>query len=162
MTIVPNCPPEFIPAACDVDVSLHKRRHGWRERIVRVAASSAALMAALIAIAGILSSSPSRQHPLSSLGEKYFLDYSQLNNIPCRADCGDEGAQDQEKYVKDSIESNMEKQYLKNHSKHISLEQKEEAAEADWYQRHLPSLAMNGANNYDMDCFYHHEVSQYC
>ena len=173
----PNCPPAFIPAACDVGFSLHERRHGWRDRTAGMLASSAALIAALIAIAGILSSSPSRQHTvvaLSSLGEKYLLDYSQLNSIPCRADCGDEGAQNGQKdsmvKVQDGrstsrtvSQGNMEKQYLlKNHSEHISLEQKEESAEADWYQRHLPSLAMDGANNYDIDCFYHHEVSQYC
>ena len=173
-TIAPNCHPAFIPAACDLDVSLDDRRHGWRERVRGgcAVASSAALIAAFIAIAGILSSSPSRQHTLSSLGEKYLIDYSLLNNIPCRADCGDEGAQNGKKDYTVKVngwrstsrtlsQGKMEKQHLKNHSEHISL-YKEESAEADWYQRHLPSLAMDGANSYDIDCFYHHEVSQYC
>ena len=176
---MPNCSPAFIPAACDVDFSLHERRHGWRDRTCRYStvASSAALIAALIVIAGIFTSSPSRQHTvvaLSSPGQRFLLDYSQLNSIPCRADCGDEGAQNGKKDFMDKVQDwrsksrtvsqgNREKQYLlKNHSEHISIEQKEESAEANWYQRHLPSLAMDGANKYDIDCFYHHEVSQYC
>jgi hypothetical protein len=39
---------------------------------------------------------------------------------------------------------------IKDHAEHLSREQKKEEA-----------LAMDGANDYDIDCFYHHEVS-YC
>jgi hypothetical protein len=126
-----------------------------------------ALIAVLIAISSILSSSPNTQHTAksSSLGEKYVLE-----DIPCRADCGDEGAQNGQENamvkVKDLrstsrtlSQGNMEQQkHVKDRSEHISLQQKEEEAEVAWYQRHLPSLAMDGANNYDVDCFYHHEV----
>jgi hypothetical protein len=160
--------PEFIPSACDVEVCLHDRRPRWRERTVRGGFAVAALIAVLIAIASILSSSPNTQHTAksSSLGEKYMLE-----DIPCRADCGDEGAQNGQEHAVVKVndlrstsrtlsQGNMEQQKdVKDRSEHISLQQKEEeAAEVAWYQRHLPSLAMDGANNYDMDCFYHHEV----
>ena len=165
--------PEFIPSASDVEVCFHDRRPRWRERTVRGGFAVAALIAVLIAIASILSSSPNTQHTntqhtakSSSLGEKYALE-----DIPCRADCGDEGAQNGQEHamvkVKDLrstsrtlSQGNMEQQkHVNDRSEHTSLQQKEEDAdEVAWYQRHLPSLAMDGANNYDMDCFYHHEV----